>query len=52
MPRPAARYFGSAFHLLDGEKASVRRYFHDKIELGGDRQECREVLRALDVFQD
>lgn len=46
------RFFGSACGLLDGEKAAVRRYFRESITLGGHDQECREVLRALEVFQD
>jgi hypothetical protein len=50
-PKGIGMVCGSAYGMLDGERAPVYRYF-DTITLAGETQDCREVLRDFDIFED
>ena len=44
--------YGSACGLRPGEQARVRGKLMNQIELGGEQQDCRAVLRHFHVFRD
>lgn len=43
--------YGSAHGLKEGERTRIKRELNGRIDLGGEKDDCLEVLRNKDVFQ-